>query len=128
MHTLQRNCHVISSCLCPAPVCIVEQKDTAEPFDVEEVVQEMPRDQRETLWGRLVSLLQDILLELPAERWEENMEVESAADLVSLFVTLCTLGIFCIGLCLFVHMFSALSHSFNVLCDFYAICFKDPTN
>ncbi|XP_026217742.1 condensin-2 complex subunit G2 isoform X2 [Anabas testudineus] len=55
-------------------------KDTAEPFDVEEVVQEMPRDQREALWGRLASLLQDILLELPPERWEEDMEVESAAD------------------------------------------------
>lgn len=76
--------YVISSCLCRAPVCTVEQKDTAEPFDVEEVVQEMPRDQRETLWGRLASLLQDILLELPAECWEEDMEVESAADPVSL--------------------------------------------
>ncbi|TKS87656.1 G2 Chromosome-associated protein [Collichthys lucidus] len=59
-------------------------KDKTEPFDVEEVVQEMPRDQRQTLWGKLASLLQDVLQELPPERWEEGrqegMEVESAAD------------------------------------------------
>ncbi|XP_071768198.2 condensin-2 complex subunit G2 [Centroberyx gerrardi] len=64
-------------------------KDKTEPFDVEEVVQELPRDQREALWGRLASLLQDILLELPPERWEpgqgaedreEGMEVEVSAD------------------------------------------------
>ncbi|KAG7526439.1 condensin-2 complex subunit G2 isoform X1 [Solea senegalensis] len=63
-------------------------KDKAEPFDVEEVVQEMPRDQREALWERLDSLLQDVLQELPPERWEERqepgreegMEVESAQD------------------------------------------------
>ncbi|XP_047468058.1 condensin-2 complex subunit G2 [Mugil cephalus] len=58
-------------------------KDKTEPFDVEEVVQEMPRDQRETLWGRLGSLLQDVLLESPPERWEENrvedMQEEPAA-------------------------------------------------
>ncbi|XP_070784454.1 condensin-2 complex subunit G2 [Enoplosus armatus] len=58
--------------------------DKAEPFDAEEVVQEMPRDQRQTLWGKLASLLQDVLQELPPERWEsgreEGMEVESAAD------------------------------------------------
>ncbi|XP_039646842.1 condensin-2 complex subunit G2 isoform X3 [Perca fluviatilis] len=59
-------------------------KNKTEPFDVEEVVQEMPRDQRQTLWGKLASLLQDILQELPPERWvkgrDEGMEVESAAD------------------------------------------------
>ena len=80
--------------LLPAPVCGAEQKDKTEPFDVEEVVQEMPRDQRQTLWGKLASLLQDVLQELPPERWEEEkkgreegreegMEVESAADPVS---------------------------------------------
>ncbi|XP_067434288.1 condensin-2 complex subunit G2 isoform X1 [Thunnus thynnus] len=59
-------------------------KDKTEPFDVEEVVQEMPRDQRDALWGKLSSLLQDVLLELPPDRWEqgreEGMEVESNAD------------------------------------------------
>lgn len=78
----------VSRCFCPPPVCIVEQRDKADPFDVEEVVQEMPRDQREALWGRLALLLQDVLQQLPPERWEEareeGMEVESAADPVSL--------------------------------------------
>ncbi|XP_034717878.1 condensin-2 complex subunit G2 isoform X2 [Etheostoma cragini] len=59
-------------------------KNKTEPFDVEEVVQEMPRDQRQTLWGKLASLLQDVLQEVPPERWvqgrDEGMEVESAAD------------------------------------------------
>ncbi|KAF7669955.1 hypothetical protein LDENG_00105460 [Lucifuga dentata] len=59
-------------------------KDKADPFDVEEVVQEMPRDQKEALWRSLASLLQDVLLELPSECWEEGnqkgMEVEASAD------------------------------------------------
>ncbi|KAG7224983.1 hypothetical protein INR49_014900 [Caranx melampygus] len=58
--------------------------DKADPFDVEEVVQEMPRNQRQALWKRLTSLLQDVLQELPPERWEEDreegMEMESAKD------------------------------------------------
>uniref|UniRef100_A0A8C3AZ80 Non-SMC condensin II complex, subunit G2 n=1 Tax=Cyclopterus lumpus TaxID=8103 RepID=A0A8C3AZ80_CYCLU len=62
-------------------------KDKAEPFDVEEVVQEMPRNQRLTLWGKLGSLLQDVLQELPPERWaqggEEGMEVESATHVMA---------------------------------------------
>ncbi|KAM3860758.1 condensin-2 complex subunit G2 [Diretmus argenteus] len=63
-------------------------KDRTEPFDVEEVVQELPRDQREALWGKLASLLHQVLLESPPERWEpgqeeeeeEGMEVEVSAD------------------------------------------------
>ncbi|XP_041669666.1 condensin-2 complex subunit G2 isoform X1 [Cheilinus undulatus] len=56
-------------------------KDKAEPFDVEEVLQEITRDQRQTLWAKLASLLQDVLQELPEEeRREEGMELESAAD------------------------------------------------
>lgn len=65
-----------------------EQKDKAEPFDVEEVLQEMPREQRGALWRRLTSLLQDVLLEFPTERWEgrreeEGMQEEPTADSVS---------------------------------------------
>lgn len=65
-----------------------EQKDKAEPFDVEEVLQEMPREQREALWRRLASLLQDVLLEFPTERWEgrreeEGMQEEPTTDSVS---------------------------------------------
>ncbi|XP_047204958.1 condensin-2 complex subunit G2 isoform X1 [Girardinichthys multiradiatus] len=56
-------------------------KDKAEPFDVEEVLQEMPREQREALWRQLESLLQEILMELPPDHWEEGqMQQESAPD------------------------------------------------
>ncbi|XP_035765489.1 condensin-2 complex subunit G2 [Neolamprologus brichardi] len=60
-------------------------KDKAEPFDVEEVLQEMPREQREALWRRLASLLQDVLLEFPTERGEGRgeeggMQEEPTAD------------------------------------------------
>ncbi|KAF7213422.1 condensin-2 complex subunit G2 [Nothobranchius furzeri] len=55
-------------------------KDKTEPFDVEEVVQEMSREQRLALWRRLETLLQDVLLELPPQRWEEHMQQESAPD------------------------------------------------
>lgn len=65
-----------------------EQKDKTEPFDVEEVVQEMPREQREALWSQLDSLLREILMDLPPDRWEEDaMQQESALDPVSLSVT-----------------------------------------
>lgn len=67
-----------------ASPCCALQKDKTEPFSVSEVVQEMPRDQRQTLWGKLSSILQGVLQELPPERWdeprEEGMEVESAVD------------------------------------------------
>ncbi|XP_034058717.1 condensin-2 complex subunit G2-like [Gymnodraco acuticeps] len=60
-------------------------RNKTEPFDVEEVLQEMNRDQRQTLWGKLSSLLQDVLQEErreegSEERREEAMEVEAAAD------------------------------------------------
>ncbi|KAM4718590.1 LOW QUALITY PROTEIN: condensin-2 complex subunit G2 [Anableps anableps] len=56
-------------------------KDKADPFDVEEVVQEMPREQRKALWSQLESLLRDILMELPPDRWDEGeMPQESAPD------------------------------------------------
>lgn len=63
------------------------QKDKSEPFDVAEVMQEMSREQIQTLWGKLAALLEDILQELPPERWEgggeECMDVEKSADPVS---------------------------------------------
>ncbi|KAJ4920324.1 hypothetical protein JOQ06_027974 [Pogonophryne albipinna] len=60
-------------------------RNKTEPFDVEEVLQEMNRDQRQTLWGKLSSLLQDVLQEERREEGseegrEEAMEVEAAAD------------------------------------------------
>ncbi|CAL9698109.1 unnamed protein product [Knipowitschia caucasica] len=61
--------------------------DKTEPFDVEEVVQELPRDQRLSLWSRLSALLQHVLSTVPPELWhqqkaqeEENMEVDTSID------------------------------------------------
>ncbi|XP_061820765.1 condensin-2 complex subunit G2 [Nerophis lumbriciformis] len=51
---------------------IKRHKDKADPFDAEEVVQEMSRKQRASLWGNLASLLQVVLAEVPPERWEED--------------------------------------------------------
>lgn len=72
-------------------VGVPEQKDKAQPFDVEEVVQEMPREQRTGMWEQLSSLLRDVLLEFPPEQWDqskdkEEMDVESKGDPVSQFV------------------------------------------
>lgn len=90
----QSVCPVLTSPFCLVSVCVDEQKDKTEPFDVEEVLQEMPREQRQTLWRKLASLLQAVLQEFPAERWEERkedgMEVESAGDPVSGPLSICT--------------------------------------
>ncbi|XP_053715886.1 condensin-2 complex subunit G2 [Synchiropus splendidus] len=59
-------------------------KDKTDPFDVEEVVQEMPNDQREGLWKKLAALLQDVLTDSPpeenmqADRREQSMEEETS--------------------------------------------------
>lgn len=51
-------------------------------------MQEMPREQRHSLWGKLASLLQAVLRDLPPEQWDkggkEDMEVESTVDPVCL--------------------------------------------
>ncbi|KAL1006796.1 hypothetical protein UPYG_G00077220 [Umbra pygmaea] len=66
-------------------------KDKAEPFDLEEVLQELQKGQREELWAKLVTLLHDQLAAFPPESWdagleedkdENDMEVEVSADLM----------------------------------------------
>uniref|UniRef100_A0A3Q2XYN6 Non-SMC condensin II complex, subunit G2 n=1 Tax=Hippocampus comes TaxID=109280 RepID=A0A3Q2XYN6_HIPCM len=52
-------------------------KDRSDPFDIEEVMEEMSKNQREALWLKLASLLRDVLMEVPPERWEEAMDVET---------------------------------------------------
>lgn len=72
-------------------------------------MQEMPRAQRQTLWGKLASLLQDVLQELPLERWdrgrEEGMEEESALDPVSLSVIIFTVVACSVGTLLLLNSF-----------------------
>lgn len=82
----------LSSCF-----SVAKQKDKTEPFDVEEVVQEMPREQRQTLWENLASLLQDVLQDLPPDHWEkgseEGMEVESSVNPVSWHIYSCCVNL-----------------------------------
>uniref|UniRef100_A0A8C7HBR3 Non-SMC condensin II complex, subunit G2 n=1 Tax=Oncorhynchus kisutch TaxID=8019 RepID=A0A8C7HBR3_ONCKI len=49
-------------------------KDTAEPFDLDEVLQELPKGQREALWARLVTLLCDQLAAFAPEYWDAGLE------------------------------------------------------
>ncbi|XP_010901094.1 condensin-2 complex subunit G2 [Esox lucius] len=52
-------------------------KDTAEPFDLEEVLQELPNGLREALWAKLVTLLCDQLAAVPPECWDAGLEEEN---------------------------------------------------
>uniref|UniRef100_A0A8C9QYR7 Non-SMC condensin II complex, subunit G2 n=1 Tax=Scleropages formosus TaxID=113540 RepID=A0A8C9QYR7_SCLFO len=66
-----------------------QHEDRADPFDLEEVLQEISQDQRKTLWGQLTPLLADTLVAYPIERWDgglsddsaDEMEVEVSSDL-----------------------------------------------
>ncbi|CAL8292272.1 unnamed protein product [Lota lota] len=57
-------------------------KDETEPFDVEEVLQELPQDRREALWSRLLVLLQRVLLDRPPEGWESGPGQEPGPEAV----------------------------------------------
>ncbi|XP_041039059.1 condensin-2 complex subunit G2 [Carcharodon carcharias] len=62
-------------------------KNNSDPFDLNEVLQEFPRKQREALWEQLKRLLTNILLDNPVENWrededsEDEMELEGALDM-----------------------------------------------
>lgn len=66
------------------------QADRTDPFDLAEVLQEIPGDQRRALWENLTALLAESLLAYPMERWdggmagdsEDEVEVEVSLDLV----------------------------------------------
>ena len=74
----------------------MEQRERTDPFDIGEVVEELPAEQRDTLWSRLDSLLEQVLADMPPEHWtprtpgqeedkEDGMEVvEPSADRVCL--------------------------------------------
>ncbi|XP_042556945.1 condensin-2 complex subunit G2 [Dipodomys spectabilis] len=58
-------------------------KNTSDPFSLNELLDELSRKQKEELWQRLKSLLTETLLESPVDGWqtvevqgEDNMEVE----------------------------------------------------
>ncbi|XP_069815000.1 condensin-2 complex subunit G2 [Dendropsophus ebraccatus] len=62
-------------------------KDASDPFDLDELMQELPRKQKEELWQKLKTLLADTLVASPVESWnrleddsDDDMEVEGASD------------------------------------------------
>ncbi|XP_029612013.1 condensin-2 complex subunit G2 [Salmo trutta] len=55
-------------------------KDRTEPFDLEEVLQELPKVQREALWARLVTLLCDQLAAFPQEHWDAGIEEDNGME------------------------------------------------
>ncbi|NXH19394.1 CNDG2 protein, partial [Bucco capensis] len=61
------------------------QKNTFDPFDLNELLQELSRKQKEVLWERLKQLLTEILMEKPVETWPEtedgDMEVEVVPEM-----------------------------------------------
>ncbi|XP_009816028.2 condensin-2 complex subunit G2 [Gavia stellata] len=64
-------------------------KNTFDPFDLNELLQELPRKQKEVLWERLTQLLTETLMENPVETWQriedgeinDNMEVEIVPEM-----------------------------------------------
>ncbi|XP_018428250.1 PREDICTED: condensin-2 complex subunit G2 [Nanorana parkeri] len=62
-------------------------KDASDPFELEEILQELPRKQKEELWQKLKALLMDTLLANPVESWhkldddsDDDMEVEGSSE------------------------------------------------
>ncbi|XP_054049065.1 condensin-2 complex subunit G2 isoform X3 [Rissa tridactyla] len=59
-------------------------QNTFDPFDLTELLQELPRKQKEVLWERLMQLLTETLMDNPVETWQrveddesnDNMEAE----------------------------------------------------
>nr|XP_034984741.1 condensin-2 complex subunit G2 isoform X1 [Zootoca vivipara] len=61
-------------------------KDAADPFDLNELLQELSRKQKEALWEKLTQWLAHVLVEDPIEEWQrvgedcdDNLEIETAA-------------------------------------------------
>ncbi|NXO36967.1 CNDG2 protein, partial [Locustella ochotensis] len=64
-------------------------KNTFDHFDLNELLQELPRKQKEVLWQRLTQLLTESLMENPVETWhrpgdgksDDEMEVEIVPEM-----------------------------------------------
>ncbi|XP_068790390.1 condensin-2 complex subunit G2 [Struthio camelus] len=56
-------------------------KNTFDPFDLNELLQELPRKQKEILWEKLTHLLTQILMEHPVETWQRTEGGESNDDM-----------------------------------------------
>ncbi|XP_025925082.1 condensin-2 complex subunit G2 [Apteryx rowi] len=56
-------------------------KNTFDPFDLNELLQELPKKQKEILWERLTHLLTQILMENTVETWQRAEDDESNDDM-----------------------------------------------
>uniref|UniRef100_A0A8D1MI64 Condensin-2 complex subunit G2 n=1 Tax=Sus scrofa TaxID=9823 RepID=A0A8D1MI64_PIG len=63
-------------------------KDASDPFNLNELLDELSRKQKEELWQRLKNLLTDVLLESPVDRWqpveplgEDSMQTEQGSKM-----------------------------------------------
>ncbi|XP_037985789.1 condensin-2 complex subunit G2 [Motacilla alba alba] len=56
-------------------------KNTCDHFDLNELLQELPRKQKEVLWQRLTQLLTESLMENPVETWHGTGDDESDDDM-----------------------------------------------
>ncbi|XP_009474270.1 PREDICTED: condensin-2 complex subunit G2 [Nipponia nippon] len=56
-------------------------KNPFDPFDLNELLQELPRKQKEVLWERLTQLLTETLMENPVETWQRIEDNESNNDM-----------------------------------------------
>ncbi|KFW71259.1 Condensin-2 complex subunit G2, partial [Pygoscelis adeliae] len=56
-------------------------KNTFDPFDLNELLQELPRKQKEVLWERLTQLLTETLMENPVETWQSIEDEKSNDDM-----------------------------------------------
>uniref|UniRef100_A0A286ZI22 Condensin-2 complex subunit G2 n=1 Tax=Sus scrofa TaxID=9823 RepID=A0A286ZI22_PIG len=64
-------------------------KDASDPFNLNELLDELSRKQKEELWQRLKNLLTDVLLESPVDRWqpvealgEDSMQTEQGSKMI----------------------------------------------
>uniref|UniRef100_A0AAY4CKQ6 Condensin-2 complex subunit G2 n=1 Tax=Denticeps clupeoides TaxID=299321 RepID=A0AAY4CKQ6_9TELE len=72
-------------------------KDRSEPFELQEVLQELEVASRKGLWARLCKLLQDTVAACPPESWNagpqekavEGMEVDGSSDFRTVKCTYC---------------------------------------
>lgn len=67
------------------------QEDASDPFNLNELLDELSRKQKEELWQRLKKLLTEVLLESPVEGWqaveaqeEGSMETDHNSKMVVL--------------------------------------------
>ncbi|NXY81823.1 CNDG2 protein, partial [Alcedo cyanopectus] len=56
-------------------------KNTFDPFNLNELLQELPRKQKELLWERLTQLLTESLMEKPVETWQRAENAENNDDM-----------------------------------------------